>query len=99
MLVVAGRIRVKPDRREEAVKIALEVAQATRAEPGCISYRFYGDLEDASVFFVFEEWQNEEALATHFTMPHMATFAEAIPGLVAGPLEITRYEVAASAAM
>ena len=29
MLVIAGRIRVKPERRDEAVRLALDVARET----------------------------------------------------------------------
>lgn len=99
MLVVAGRIAVKPERRVDAVRLALAVAEATRAEPGCFSYRFYADLEDPNRFFIFEEWRDEAALTAHFGMPHMTTFLENVPGLIAAPPEIVRYEVAASAPM
>lgn len=99
MLVVAGRIAVKPERREDAVRLALEVAAATRAEPGCLSYRFYADLEDPGTFFIFEEWRDQTALDGHFTTPHMATFLEHVGGLVAAPPTITRYEVACAGPM
>jgi len=99
MLVVAGRIPVKPERREEAVRLALEVAEATCAESGCRSYRFYGDLADPNVFFIFEEWDDEAALGRHFQTPHMAKFMQEAPGLVAGAFEITRYEVSSAAPM
>jgi quinol monooxygenase YgiN len=97
MLVIAGRIRVKPERREDAVRLALDVARETVKEPGCRSYRFWGDLEDPGLFFVFEEWDGPEALAHHFTTPHMARFMAEVPSMVAGPFEINRYEVAAVA--
>ena len=70
MLVVAGRIRVKPERREEAVRLALDVARETVKEAGCRSYRFYGDLEDPGVLFVFEQWDDQVELTHHFTTPH-----------------------------
>ena len=99
MLVIAGRIRVKPERRDEAARLAREVARETMKEAGCHSYRFYGDLEDPGLFFVFEEWDGPEALANHFTTPHMVRFMTEVPALVAGPLEIKRYEVGAVAPM
>jgi len=99
MLVIAGRIRVKPERREDAARLALEVARETVKEAGCRSYRFYGDLEDPGLFFIFEEWDGPEALAQHFTTPHMARFMIEVPALVAGPLDLKRYEVSAVAPM
>ena len=99
MLVVAGRIPIKPERREDAVRLAREVSRETRKEAGCRSYRFYGDLEDPGLFFVFEEWESAEALAAHFATPHMQTFMREAPALVAGPFEILRYEVTAATPM
>lgn len=99
MLVVAGRITVKPERREDAVRLALDVAAETRKEAGCLSYRFYADLEDPGAFFIFEEWRDQAALTAHFATPHMATFIAQVPELIAGPPTITRYEVASSAPM
>ena len=93
MLVIAGRIRIRPERRDDAVRLALEVARETVKEAGCRAYRFYGDLEDPALFFVFEEWDGPEALAQHFGTPHMARFMAEIPALVDGALELKRYDV------
>ena len=99
MLVVAGRVRVHAALRDEAVRVALEMAQATQAENGCLSYRFYADLEDPNTFFIFEEWEDEEALARHFQSAHMAAFQRQLPRLLAGPASVKRYEVQAAVAM
>jgi quinol monooxygenase YgiN len=99
MLVVAGRITIKAEARAEAVRLATEVASATRREAGCLSYRFYADLEDPTRFFVFEEWRDAAALESHFTMPHMVSFLERVPALLEAPPEITRYEIASSGPM
>jgi quinol monooxygenase YgiN len=99
MIVVAGRIRVRPETAEEARRVALRMAAATRAEPGCVSYRFYADLEDSETFFIFEEWESEDALARHFETPHMAAFQREVPRFLAGPLEIKRYVVETATGM
>jgi quinol monooxygenase YgiN len=99
MLVIAGRIRVKPERREDAVRLALDVSRETVKESGCRSYRFYADLEDPSLFFLFEEWDGPDALAQHFATPHMARFMTEVPALLAGGIEINRYEVASVSPM
>lgn len=93
MIVIAGRINVKPESKDEAVGVALRLAETTRAEAGCISYRFYADLIDSTAFFIFEEWESDEALGRHFQTPHMIEFQKQIPGFVSGPPEIKRYVV------
>ena len=99
MLVIAGRIRVKPERREDAVRLALDVSRETVKEAGCRSYRFYADIEDPGLFFLFEEWDGPEALEKHFATPHMARFMTEAPALLAGGIEINRYEVSAVSKM
>jgi len=93
MIVVAGTVPVRPDRREEAVRAALAMAEATRAERGCLGYRFWADVADPNTFLVFEEWESDDALAAHFATEHMRVFRERLPGLVAGAPSIHRYVV------
>jgi quinol monooxygenase YgiN len=93
MLIVSGRVPVRPERRAEAVAAALKMAAATQAEAGCRSYSFYSDLADPNTFFIYEEWEDEAALTAHFQTPHMAEFNAVIPAFVAGPPSINRYDV------
>ncbi len=95
MLIVSGRIPVRPDRRDDAVAAALKMATATQAEAGCRSYRFYSDIADPNTFFIYEEWEDEAALTAHFQTAHMAEFNSVIPGMVAGPPSINRFDVSA----
>ena len=94
MLVIAGRIRLDPAKRETAIAAACEMMRDTRRETGCISYTFSADVEDTAVFHVFEEWESAEALGAHFQAPHMARFQAAAAGLGVKEMKIQRYEVA-----
>lgn len=96
MILIAATVQVKPAVRETAVAVAREFAAASEAEPGCNRYRFFADFEDPNTFFLFEEWETEEALAAHFQTPHMAAFQEQIPQFLAGPISGKRYEVTAA---
>lgn len=93
MIVIAGRVRVKPELREQALRLVQDVARASEAEEGCLGYRFYADLEQPDTFFIFEQWRDEAALAAHFTTPHLREFQRHIPGLLAAPPEIRKYIV------
>ena len=81
MIVVSGTIEVDPQDAEAAVEHVLEVMRATALEEGCITYRFYRDLENQSLFRVYEEWESEGHLQAHFKTDHLATFRERIAGL------------------
>lgn len=93
MLVIAGRVRIDPARRDEGIAAAVEMMRATRAEPGCLSYTFSADLEDPGAFRIFEEWESQEALEAHFRSPHMAAFQAAVGGLGVREMHVQRYEV------
>lgn len=99
MIVVSGTVAIRPDKREEAVAAAVTMANATAAEKGCLTYRFYADIEDPHLFRIFEEWETEEALQAHFQTPHMAAFNQTLPQLVAGPADIKMYVVAQVSSM
>src|SRR6185503_126047 len=40
MIVIAGTVRIRPERRDDAIRHALAMAEASRAEAGCVAYRF-----------------------------------------------------------
>lgn len=96
MIVVSGEIEVQSSRRDEAMEMARWMMAETAKEAGCLTYRFYSDIENPALFRVFEEWDSDDALAAHFKAPHMAEFQEKIAGMLAGAPRITRYEVASS---
>jgi quinol monooxygenase YgiN len=96
MIVVTGSVRIRPEHRESAVRAALAMSDASGREPGCRAYRFSADLADPALFYVHEEWESAEALAQHFAAPHLAEFNSQIPGFLAAPPAITRFEVSAA---
>jgi quinol monooxygenase YgiN len=99
MIVVAGSVTIRHERREEAVRAALTMAKATQAEPGCLAYRFSADLADPDRILVFEEWESEEALERHFQTEHMRVFRARVAELVAAPPSIKRYVIESVSAM
>ena len=95
MLVIAGHIQIDPANREAAVAAAAEVMEETHKESGCISYTFSGALADEGLFYIFEEWETQEAVDAHLKTPHMAKFQGAMGGFGVKGIKIQRYEVSA----
>lgn len=93
MLVIGGPIRIDPTHHDRAVAAAVAMMEATRKEPGCISYNFSADLEQRGLFYIFEEWESPEALTTHFGAPHMAVFQGEMGKLGVVEMNVQRYEV------
>ena len=95
MIIVHGTFPIKPELRDEALGAARTMADATREEPGCVSYEFYVGLSDPDTLMLFQEWQSMEALMDHFDTPHMAVFVRELPTFVNGEISTRRYEVEA----
>lgn len=93
MIIVHGTIPIKPELRAEALGAARTMADATRAEPGCISYEFYVGLSDPDTLLLFQEWESMEALMDHFETPHMEVFVRELPTFVNGRISTRRYAV------
>ena len=55
-------------------KLASNVIEQTRKEPGCLRYDLLQDTEDPNIFLFIEEYKDEEAFQTHRNMPYMAPF-------------------------
>lgn len=94
MLVVAGTIRLDPAKREEASAAAQAVMKETHKEPGNIMYVFSEDLAEPGLFYIFEKWEDQAALESHFGMPHMAEFQGKMGGFGIKGVNVEKYEIA-----
>jgi quinol monooxygenase YgiN len=80
------RITVEPSAADSVAAAMEQIVEPTRAEPGCLTYEFYRDLEDPAVFMCFEHWESAGALADHGKTPHVEKFLREL-----GP-HITKWE-------
>ena len=94
MIVIAGTISFDPAKQEEASKAARALMAETRKEPGCISYGFTADLEDAGCFHIFEEWKTQADIDAHTQAPHMKAFGKLVPTFGIRGMKLQKYEVA-----
>ena len=67
MHIVTLRIKVPQDQRNRFLDAARRVVGPTEVQPGCISCRFYQDVNDPDAVFLVEEWQTRQELDQHLT--------------------------------
>lgn len=96
MIVVVGRVRTDLDKRDALVRVGQAVAECSRAESGCISYRVYEDIEIENEFVFVEEWESNEALRLHFATQHVRDFMQAIPATIVAPPDVKFHAIASS---
>ena len=93
MIIVHGTIPIKADSREEALRLARRMTEATLNELGCISYEFFVGLSDPNTLMLFQEWESMEALMAHFQTEHMDEFMKELPAILNGDVTTRRYAV------
>ena len=71
-IVISAQIDLDPAQRAEALASAKPHIDAALAQDGCIHYDWSADGNNPARVNVFEEWESEEALASHFAGPQYA---------------------------
>ncbi len=81
--VVAATYTVKPGEEERVRGILEAMAPLSRGEPGCLFYQAHRSPENPGVFFLYEQYENEDAYRAHQDTPHFKEhiLGEAIPRL------------------
>ena len=76
MIIVTGTMEVG-EAHVEAAKEAFRLAEAaTASERGCITYRFFQSVAQPTLFRVYEEWEDKDALREHAQHENMARHRE-----------------------
>ncbi|MFG1605986.1 putative quinol monooxygenase [Actinoplanes sp. NPDC049265] len=89
--LVHGFVRVQPGSLTTVLTAAARMSEASRAEPGCLSYHCAQDVGDPNTLVLVEEWASDEALQAHLGSPAFAAFVETIRPAVAESPTITRF--------
>ena len=92
MIIVAGTIRIDPDKANAFLPHAQKMLAATRKEDGCRVYSYAFDVEDAGLVRIYEEWDSRRHLEAHFKVPHMADWRAALEAIGAHSRAIKAYE-------
>jgi quinol monooxygenase YgiN len=65
MIIATLRIKVPADRRKIFLDSARSVTGRTSVQPGCISCKFYQDMDDPDSMLFVEEWSLREEYEHH----------------------------------
>ena len=94
MLLVIGRVRCDPEKRDRLTALLRRMQDDSRREDGCLRYGFFAAVEDPLSFVAVEEWADREALDRHFAEPHLLEFARRLPAVISSQPEVAIHEVA-----
>ncbi len=92
-IVLAGRYKIKPEKRERFLELTKLALEYSRAESGNISYGCYEEVGSLNSFIYFEEWKSREALAKHLKQAYVTPLLEEFPELVDGEADVRVYDI------
>jgi quinol monooxygenase YgiN len=96
MIILAGTVRVTPD-KTEALRPHMEtMMRASQAETGCRAYSLAFDLIDPGLIRVFEMFDDIAARDVHWGSAHMKSWRAACAEQGVGERNMAMYEIARS---
>ncbi len=91
MIWVIATIELKPNSREDYLKILRDNVANVKAEAGCLDYAPAVDIDSglpvqeavrSDVVTIVEAWESLENLVAHLKAPHMLSYRDAVTGYV-----------------
>ena len=92
-LTVIAHVRAKPGQESRVRQILEGLLAPTRAEAGCINYDLHQSQMDPALFVFYENWTSEAHLEAHSKSPHIQSLRKVAGEILAGPIEITKWQV------
>lgn len=99
MRIIVAEMKAAPGKRAQLLAILDSMLAPSRAEPGCVSYRYFLSSEDPDLVHFFEEWTDQEAVEAHFATDHFQALGPQLVDLVEGAPDIRIYEAAPADAL
>ena len=95
MITTFGVLRLNPAKRDEALYEYRHLVEESGKEPGCRNYVVSADFSDPCLLYIFEEWDDEEALEAHRRSDHFVAHRARSAGHIAGAV-INHYQCASA---
>jgi len=74
MITLAVTYVFPPEKLGEAETYLRALIQATQSEPGCRTYEIHRGKDNPRAFLIYEQYDDEAAVAAHRASPHFERF-------------------------
>ncbi|WP_202304174.1 (4S)-4-hydroxy-5-phosphonooxypentane-2,3-dione isomerase [Dryocola clanedunensis] len=85
MNVTLVEINIKPERVDEFLEVFRANHEGSIKEPGNLRFDVLQDPEVATRFFIYEAYQNDEAVLAHKKTPHYLDCVEKLDDMMSEP--------------
>ena len=93
MIIVQGEVPIRPGSHDAAVRLFKDIADQARLNGSCLRYDVYRGVSQPGALLVVQEWENLEALSTHFADEVVEIMLAGLPDLLSGEINTRRFEV------
>ena len=91
MVKVTAKCFIQRGSIEEFKKHSSRLIDETRKEEGCLAYELYQDVNEETVFFFIEGWEDSESLSNHINSKHFKEIFPKIEKLCFKKIELNSY--------
>jgi quinol monooxygenase YgiN len=70
MNIIHAHLKIKPEKRDEFLKVVKPLVEGSQAEEGNIRYELYELKTEPNTFVVLEEWKDMDAIKFHNETSH-----------------------------
>jgi quinol monooxygenase YgiN len=75
MISFTVRLKFSPEDRADMAETLRQLAEASRKEPGCVSYIPHQVEDDPDIVVIYEQYKDTKALAAHRASEHFQKLA------------------------
>jgi quinol monooxygenase YgiN len=93
MILVVVKNPIRPKYADQFPELIKEFTEATRAEPGNISFDWSRSVDDPNMYILVEAFADAAAGEVHVNSPHFKKAMEVLPTLFSAVPEIVNVEV------
>lgn len=82
LLTVIANMKAKPGKEQELRQALEALIEPTSREEGFVNYDLHQAVDDPGTFYLYENWESEEALDKHLSAPHLQEFVGVMDDLL-----------------
>ncbi|NJK36601.1 MAG: antibiotic biosynthesis monooxygenase [Oscillatoriales cyanobacterium RM1_1_9] len=87
-LTIIARIKAKTGLEARMRQDLLSLLMPTQAESGCLTFDLLQDINDPTIFVLYENWRDQAAVDDHFQQPYVKQVLQAYEETLAEPIEV-----------
>jgi len=87
MIIIHAYMQIQPEQEAAFLEEIQTLIEATRQEPGNISYELMKSTETDYAYARIELWKDMEAAGLHNTSEHFTSFVQKAPQFLSAPMD------------